>query len=249
MAPKHPKRPVKHRTGSKAYHDARWAATHAPIPRGKRKAAREPDWSRERRHELHDRDEWYRYLRTQPKYAADRAWVDTYLPSVKSDNPAYLDRLARSIIKQLSGGLEPKRQAARGHKTTREHPRQFYMSRSGGVTRRVSSTGTGPAPGTSVQHREYRDPAAMLRFAANHLPSGTFYQITSHGELWPTYLSLSGPVESDEETGKAPGELYTVFVGWRQVLTTTGPTTFTELMAAEARIFVKGSVDLRILRW
>jgi hypothetical protein len=124
------------------------------------------------------------------------------------------------------------------------------MSRSGGVTRRVSSTGTAPAPGTSVQHREYRDPAAMLRWAANRLPSGTLYQITSHGELWPTYLGLEGFSGSDEEAGHTgPDDLYTAFVGWRRVLMADGPRTVADLLAAERRIFLPGTVDLRILRW
>ena len=247
MAPKRPKPHVQHRTGSKVHHDARWKATHAPIPRGKRKAAREPDWSRERRHELHDRDEWYRILREQPKYAQNRAWVDTYLPSVKSDNPAYLDRLARSIIKQLSGGLEPKRQAARGHATTREHPRQFYVTRVGGVSRRVGTGGTGPAPGNQKQQREYRDPAAMLRWVANRLPAGTLHQIVSHGELQPTYLSVEGPAGGDVEM---PGDdLYARMVGWRSVFLGERVISVRDLFGLEARIFLPGTVDLRILRW
>lgn len=168
-------------------------------------------------------------------------------------------RYANALRAQADRGEPLSLQAARGHRGAtvgerREHPRQFVLRQREG-RRTAVRVPRSITPGETI-YRDYRDPAALMRWIQNRLPAGTDLQITAHGIPHPTYLTLdqaSGRVrkrlpDDDDE----PPAWRTIYTGdTTGVADANGVTlrSLDELWHAAHRVFKPGTVDAWSLRW
>lgn len=166
---------------------------------------------------------------------------------------AYTVRLANAWQASARAGQPLTRQAARGHRATPEHPRQFVIRRSSGRTEVIPSHGIErPAEG-QLQQREYRDPASLLRWIHRRIPGGAFVQVTARGELKPDYTDQAtlddGELDANGQPVKHWRAIYTGIPGGEPDENGQSMETLADLRAAERRVFVAGSVDLYVVRW
>ena len=193
------------------------------------------------------------------KLAAPQARGHGKPPAQYTD--AYAVRLANA---QAAG--KPGRQAGRGHAQTREHPRQYIYRYEGGKGRRV---GSGSFVEGQRQFREYRNPAALLRWMFERLPRGIPARISAYGIVRETYTALTlsaprghargaGPMTEDQRAAMQ-AEIDEDLYEWRSIYTgdSTGSIdlndveirNLADLWAAVNRVFVPGTVDRFQLNW
>lgn len=131
---------------------------------------------------------------------------------------AYAVRLANAWQRQSGAGVPLTRQAARGHATTPEHPREFVIrsvpseTETGRTTReavrsRLAETG-------ELVQREYRDPAAMLDWIMRTpgYPERTI-QVTAFGVPRLDYSGIASARFEGIDVDERPAEWRSVFTG------------------------------------
>ena len=197
-----------------------------------------------------------RYTKRNPDaaraYLARRLASGSLKPPRAGKPPAqYTDAYAVRLANSVSGGHG--RKVARGHRETREHPRQFTVEYVDGQSRRRGSRRfeTGHR-----QFREYRDPSALLRWMQTRIPAGTPTRISAHGLVRETYAALAmspqrfaAVMSGDERERYEWRSIYTGDQSGDMDLNDVEIRSIADVWSAVNRVFVPGTVDVFQLNW